>query len=832
VRSSRARRADIGVAALLAALPLAALFPAIAEGRLLAPGDGFALHYPLRAAAWEALESRRVPGWNHDIFGGTPLLAAFRPGAIHPLMLGLAPLPPFIAFQTLVVVSLALAALLVYLYLRRIRCGHVGAYFGAVSFALGPYLIGHLADTSTLVGAPALVLLLLAAEALLERPGTARFAGLAASLALLLLSGSFEAAGAGLALLAGRLLAAPLGLAQPVGMRAVGMTCAACVAGALLAAPQLIPAALAFSDAGPLATGLAEPPPDIRGAPGLVVRYVSHTPAGALALSVVPLVLRPTALRTLVVAACAWLGLSWVGTSVGAPGSFALLFDLTLSLLAGLALSIQWRARRDRLGGRLRAYFLFCSLASAAALSAAATAGPLPQSLASSVGLLALALVLHFSLARSQSAIRAHLWLLPLTVSFLLQPQGRGAWEGAPTRKELESGTPTSLAIDRALGQRRDERLLTLVQEWPRDALDLGYANLSALSGRRTANGYDPMTPLRYREAFEGMGPEGVLSPELFRTDPRRLELLGVSWVQVPTAALADSGGDAEVPPLALPVEQGRPRFLPLPIVPATEIEVRTEGPADAIRVAARLATGRVMPTAGAGGEGVLGFRLPGRYFVDGVLVDAATPRSATTLIGVSAIDGATGAVSRVSSVSAYVSDRSRFRESASTPFARLFEVTASPGPSHVAEALWVVPSDAAVLGGLRAIEASGLHPLREALAVSRDVEGVLVPEGSRAARARVARSGGGRLDVRAPGPGVLVVAEGWDPGWSAEVDGVPARVLRVNHVQLAVVLGPGLHRVVLSYAPRGFQLGLLLAGCTVVVMIALPFRRRRAGSR
>jgi len=342
------------------------------------------------------------------------------------------------------------------------------------------------------------------------------------------------------------------------------------------------------------------------------------------------------------------------------------------------------------------------------------------------------------------------------------------------------------------------------------------------------------MTPLRNREAFEGMGPGGVLPPELFRTDPRRLELLGVRWVQVPTATLAESSGPGGAGGLDLVVEQGRPRFLPLPIVPATEIGIRVlRGSPDAIRVAVKLASGRVMPTTSpATRDPVSGYHLPGRYLVNGVYVDAAFPQSVATLDAVSVIDAATGDVSKVSAVSAYVSDRSRFRESASTPFARLFEVTASPGPSHVAEALWVVPSDAAVLGGLRAVEASGLHPPREALAVSGDVAGVVIPDGSRAARARVARSGSGRLDVRAPGPGVLVVAEGWDPGWSADVDGRPARVLRVNHVQMAVVLGPGLHRVVLRYAPRGLELGLLLAAGTLAVLAGLGWRRGIAGWR
>ena len=61
-------------------------------------------------------------------------------------------------------------------------------------------------------------------------------------------------------------------------------------------------------------------------------------------------------------------------------------------MLAGLSLSAQWRARREPAGARLRAYFLIAALASAAVLSVAAAAlGPLPESLAGAVGVLALA---------------------------------------------------------------------------------------------------------------------------------------------------------------------------------------------------------------------------------------------------------------------------------------------------------------------------------------------------------------------------------------------------------------------------------------------------------
>ena len=73
-------------------------------------------------------------------------------------------------------------------------------------------------------------------------------------------------------------------------------------------------------------------------------------------------------------------------------------------------------------------------------------------------------------------------------------------------------------------------------------ARDLAWANLASLSGRRNANGYDPMVPAARLRALGGMRPDGTTSRELLETDPGRLELLGVRFVQVPTDALAVAG--------------------------------------------------------------------------------------------------------------------------------------------------------------------------------------------------------------------------------------------------------------------------------------------------
>ena len=865
---------DAGAMALLALLPLLAFSPALLEGRLLGPGDGAALHYPLRAETWAAYRRGELPGWNATIFCGAPLLAAYRPGAFYPPMLLLAALPPFAAFQLLVLASLAAAGALVYAYLRQLGADRVGAYVGGLAFGLGPYLVGHLADSATLVAAPLLPLLLIAAENHVR--GRRGVAALAASVALLLLAGSPEAVRAGGALLAGRLVVARLvpGRGGAPDWRRTGVALAA---GLLLAAPQVLPTLLLALQAGRGATGLA-PAGDapLPGLTGLVLRYVSHTPAAGLALAAFPLALTQVPVRVLGGALLVCLALQYGQGPLAAPGALALVFDLALAILGGLSLSAQWTARREPAGRRLRFYFLVGCLAGAAALSVSAAAlGPLPQTLAGAVGNLAMALILYFALADSRSPNLAGLWLLPLTISFLLQPHGRGVWNEAPTRSSLERGTVTRQAIDAFLGPSPDRRMLTLVRRWPeREALDLAYANLAGLAGRTSANGYDPLAPLRNRLAFGDMGVGGALPGAFFRTDPSRLALLGVRFVQAPASALVTTrDGTGLGDTLDITLATGSSRSLPLPITAATEIRLASSL-ADAVAVPdnapvaevdVHLASGRELPLVLLAGRdtaewaydrsdvrpvvahrrapvleswrGPDGFQahrylgtlvLPGRYLVDGLRLTRLPGPGRLTISRVGVVDASTDRGAPVSLVSAWLGDTSRLRDLANAVGVRLFDLPAFPGMAHVVERLRVLPDDEAVLKVLAAPLASGVDPRLEAVAAAADVAGLRLPAGSRASHAQLVRARGGRLEVRAEGPGLLVVAEGWDRGWRAALDGEPVGVARVNQLAIGLSLPPGMHRVTLDYRPPGLVAGLALA-LLGAVALALEAVGRRA---
>ena len=873
----RARR-DAGLLLLLALLPAVAYAPAWTAGRLLGPGDGAALHFPLRAAVWESYRRGELPEWNPTIFLGTPLLASYRPGAFYPPMAALALLPSFAAFQVLVLFSLAASGALVFVYLKRLGAERTGAFVGGLCFALGPYLVAHLADTATVVAAPLLPLVLIAAEDHMNRGTPGRAAGLAASLALLLLAGSPEAARAGAALVAGRLLVGHVLLPSPRGPspRLSGL---ALLGAALLAAPQLLPTLVQAREAGHAVTGLANRDRPLPGLFGLALRYASHTPAAALALAALPLALTQTPIRVLGLALALCLALQWGRGPLSAPGAPGLVFDLTLCILAGLSLSAQWRARRTPEGARLRAYFLVAALASSAVLSiAAAVVGPLPESLAGAVGVLALSLILYFTLAPSPHAVRAGIFLLPLTVSFLLQPGGRRPWDFYPPRSDLEEGTATRRAVWNAMGAGAHERTLALVREWPRDQeRDLAYANWAGLVGGRAANGYDPMVSMRTRAALGGMGVGGTLPGAFFRSDPAHLVMSGIRWVEVPGSALAAPrigfGGD----PVDLRLEPGERRFFPLPITPATEVQVVSllanavgvpQG-REVAKVEARLATGRAFdlslragidtaewsweradvrpnvahalapvfstwmePGARFAAHRYLGhLRLPGRYLVDGVSLEARADAGRVLLARLAVFDALTGALTPVSLPAAFVSDTGLLAERAATPLVRLFEVVASArawvtGPPRV------LADDDAVLAALDHPGTLAVDPRREAFVTTTDAAAISLDPGARPGRAEVVRAEASRLDVRAEGPGLLVVTEGWDLGWAAKVDDERAPLVRVNHAEMAVPVGPGIHRVVLSYRAPGLLVGTILAAVAALALgfAALPRARRRRG--
>lgn len=104
--------------------------------------------------------------------------------------------------------------------------------------------------------------------------------------------------------------------------------------------------------------------------------------------------------------------------------------------------------------------------------------------------------------------------------------------------------------------------------------------------------------------------------------------------------------------------------------------------------------------------------------------------------------------------------------------------------------------------------------------------------------RLEAAELGPGRWKVTASGahPALVVVAEAWFPGWTATVDGRPARVVEADGAFLGVAVGPGDHTVELTYRPPAARfVGRLITVATVAALIVggiVTRRRRRAPDR
>jgi hypothetical protein len=207
------------------------------------------------------------------------------------------------------------------------------------------------------------------------------------------------------------------------------------------------------------------------------------------------------------------------------------------------------------------------------------------------------------------------------------------------------------------------------------------------------------------------------------------------------------------------------------------------------------------------------------RWTIDGVRLEAVGGPFRLSLFGLGVVDGATGRAAGLALPSAYLSDTVRLREEAATPRVRLFAVNRSLGRAWVVDSLRRLGDEATIVRFLREPTQRGVDTRREALVLASDVDGLELPPGSRSSRAEVARESAGDIDLRAEGPGFLVVTEGFDLGWKARIDEIPARLVRANAVHMGVVLGPGTHRVELTHYPRGLTAGLVLGALALLAL-------------
>ncbi len=114
----------------------------------------------------------------------------------------------------------------------------------------------------------------------------------------------------------------------------------------------------------------------------------------------------------------------------------------------------------------------------------------------------------------------------------------------------------------------------------------------------------------------------------------------------------------------------------------------------------------------------------------------------------------------------------------------------------------WVVPQTVSAEDGqaFDLLNQEGFDP--RTTAVVGPGEGVGAPSEAEYRAARVVDAAPGRLvlEVTATGEGLLVISQPFYPGWQAQVDGAPARLVRTNILLQGVPIGRGEHLVVVEY--------------------------------
>jgi hypothetical protein len=77
-------------------------------------------------------------------------------------------------------------------------------------------------------------------------------------------------------------------------------------------------------------------------------------------------------------------------------------------------------------------------------------------------------------------------------------------------------------------------------------------------------------------------------------------------------------------------------------------------------------------------------------------------------------------------------------------------------------------------------------------------------------------------LSLDAPRPGLVYASESFFVGWTATVNGAPARILPANYAFRAVEIPAGPARVEFRYWPPGLTTGLFISGTSIVLLCVL----------
>ena len=88
-------------------------------------------------------------------------------------------------------------------------------------------------------------------------------------------------------------------------------------------------------------------------------------------------------------------------------------------------------------------------------------------------------------------------------------------------------------------------------------------------------------------------------------------------------------------------------------------------------------------------------------------------------------------------------------------------------------------------------------------------------------------------MRIRAPRPGLVYLADTYDDGWSATVNGRPVKIEVANYAFRAVAVPKGEVKLQFSYSPPGFKVGIIIsiAGLCFAMALALSSPGKGSGT-
>jgi hypothetical protein len=758
----------------LALLCAAFYAPALDAGRQFLFRDSGRMHWPVKRWMAEELSRGHLPEWNPYAAAGVPVVAGGVDAALHPLNLLLVALPFDAAFKAWVILSALGAGLGAFLWARRLGAERPAAVLSGAAFMLSGFLVSSTDNVQYLTAAAAFPWMLAAGHAFAVAGGPGRLAGVALASFACAAAGDPMGWGVALALaVAQAVLVAPAGRAR--GERALALG----VASVLGAAPALLPVLLWI-------------PHSSRGAP-LSARDLAAwnlPPVRALELLVPHLTLGPLgdvydaayeAIAPSDPARRPWVISVYVGAPVLTLAAVAVRERIGRALVAGAAL-LTWAAMGPYAGfgavaarlpvlARLRyweklAVWPALLLGAAAALGGCAILARPRTALRAAVGSAVAAALL---LIVAEVAV-----LAPDAVGGALGPGARGAGVRAMLAENVRAGSVHAAlalaalaAVSAAAWRLQGERV--------RRAIPVAMAALVAVDlaiAHRDAWVLSPMTVVDSASPIAAAARAASPWPRL------------VNFVQAPEHAY---------PGLTIFESQWRVGHQ---ILTAPWNVPERIGNYDAY-------TGMV-PVELLQAIASLDRFAQRQAFSNWSFSLAVTParQDALNRVGLAAPLDVVGGDPELDAWLVRIPHRPR---------------------------AWI-GRGIAVEGPHAALAFAGAEPVGSGrAAVKGPVPPVQAPGGS----ARILEDAGERVEVDAvvwgEGTALLVLSDQLAPGWTAELDGSPAEIVRANYLARGVWVPAGRHRVVFRYRTPGLWEGVALAAALAAALGADALRRRRA---